>query len=338
MGKFSLQVPRRLSSLVVLLLLAACGGGGGSDGNPSPDPVVYNGNANVAVVTATNAPRLTGDLFDSDATFTTIAGVSVESGAETQNRGSGLTDLARRLSRIFRDGPASAEQASSAQRLVAGLIPIDRTEPCDFNTGSIRESGTLNDDNTGTLEVSFNSCLIDGVTLNGPATLRVDAVASPFPAPLDFTLSFARLTLRGPGLSIDAGGTLRTQVTSPPDTETITINLVSLNNSTSETGKTENLVFVDVYVNTFIGTPVTSNVSGRVFDHVHGYVDVTTPVLLVFNTQTQLFPDSGQVLLTGGQNSSVLATALSATSVKLDVDLDGVGGFDSSVTLNWTDL
>jgi hypothetical protein len=167
-------------------------------------------------------------------------------------------DLAQRLNRIFRDTVVRAEQASSAQRPVTAVIPVDQTEPCDG--GNVRTSGTLNDNSTGMLQVSFNNCLIDSVTLNGPATLRVDAVASPFPSPTDFTLSFVRLTLRGPGLSIDAGGTLRTQVKSGPDTETITANLVSLNNNTGETAKTENLVFVNVYVNTFIGTPVTANV------------------------------------------------------------------------------
>lgn len=326
--------------LAALLSLAACGGGGGGgggSGSGNSSAVVYGGNTNAAVVTTTNASKLTANVTGSDQTLGIIGGVSVEGSGAAQNQGSGLMDLAWRLSRTLRDTVVRAEQASSAQRPVTAVIPVDQTDPCDGGNGSVRTSGTLNDNSTGTLQVSFNSCLIDSVTLNGPATLRVDAVASPFPSPTDFTLSFERLTLRGPGLSIDAGGTLRAQLQSGPDTETITANLVALDNNTGETAKAENLVFVDVYVNTFIGTPITSNVSGKVFDQVHGYVDITTPILLVFGTQTQLFPDSGQMLLTG-TNSTVLVTALNSTMVELQLDTNGDSTVDNTARMKWTEL
>jgi hypothetical protein len=178
--------------------------------------------------------------------------------------------------------------------------------------------------------------------LNGPASLRVDAVSSPFPSPTDFTISFARLTLRGLGLSIDAGGSLRVQLQFAPDTETITANLVSLNNNTGETAKTENLVFVNVYVNTFIGTPISSSVSGRVFHPVHGYVDVTTPTPFVFGTVSQAFPDSGELLLTGASggagNRTIRATAVNSTLVQLQLDTNGDGTVDNTARMKWTEL
>jgi len=242
----------------------------------------------------------------------------------------------------LRDTVAHAEQASSAQRPVTAVIPVDQTELCDFGQGSVRLFGTLNDNSTGTLQVSFNNCLIDGVTLNGPATVRVDAVANPFPAPTDFTLSFVRLTLRALGLSIDAGGTLRTQLSSGT-TETITANLVSLNNSTTKMTKTENLMIVNVYDNLEMPSLFNATVNGRVYDQDHGYVDITTPTPLFFGTLTQLFPSSGQILLTGAPagagNLRIRATAFSATLVDLELDLTG-GGFPVGkfARLKWTDL
>jgi hypothetical protein len=320
----------------ILAALVGCGGGG--DGSDEPVPPIYIGSTSQAAITTTNASELTANVVTSDDSATTILGASSVSGGATRNQGSGLINVVQRLSRILRDTVLSPDQASSARRPVTAAIPVDQTDLCDGGSGSVRTSGTLNDNSTGTLAVSFNSCLVDGTTLSGPATLRVDAVASPFPSPTDYTLSFIILNLRGPGLSIDAGGTLRTQVQSGPDTETITANVVSRNNNTGETAKTENLVFIDVYPNTFIGTPVTSNVSGKVFDQVHGYVEITTPILLVFGTQTQLYPDSGQLLLTGAAGSTIRATATSSAMVQLELDPDGVGGVDNTAMLKWTDL
>jgi len=334
----------RLSSLLVPLLLAACGGGGGDEPPPTPPP----GNTDPAVVTTTNASKLTANVTGSGQTAGIIAGVSPESGDATQNRGSGLIDLSRRFSRIVRDTVVRAEQKNSAQRPVSGLIPIDEFVPCDAGQGSVHIFGTLNDAGTGTLQVSFNNCLVirdrdgsiatnDAITLNGPATLRVDAVASPYPSPTDFTLSFANLTLRGLGLSIDAGGTLRTQL-SLGTTETITANLVSLDNITSKTTRTENLVIVNVYDILEMPSFYSSTLNGRVIDQDHGYVDITTPTPLAFGTLAQLFPDSGQILLTGAGSRTVRATALSATLARLQLDLDGNGVVDNTATLRWIEL
>lgn len=332
-----------LTTGLVLATLSGCGGGGGSAGaGGSSNPPVYTGATNSAVVTTSNAATLTGNVIGSGDTAATIGGVSIVGGDATQDRSSGVIGLALRLNRNLRGTVLRADPQTSSQRLLSAVIPVDETELCDGGNGSVRTSGTLNDNNTGTLALSFNSCLIDGVTLSGPATLRVDAVAFPFPSPRDFTISFARLTLRGPGLSIDAGGALRVQIQSGPDTETITTNLVSLNNNTGETAKTENLVFVNVYVNSFIGTPIQSSISGRIFHPVHGYVDVTTPTSLVFGTFSQLFPDSGELLLTGAPsgagNRTIRVTAVNSTLVQLQLDTNGDGTVDNTARLKWTEL
>jgi hypothetical protein len=181
--------------------------------------------------------------------------------------------------------------------------------------------------------------------LNGPATLRVDHFEFAMQMPTDFTLSFPRLTLRGPGLSIDAGGSLRWLLTGTGccgvgvtfERYTITANLVSLDNSTGEMTKTENFDLMNEERLTSTSTSLTSNVTGRIFDQVHGYVDITTPTPLFFGTVNQLFPDSGQLLLTG-TNSTVLVTALNSTMAELQLDLDGAGGVDNTARLKWTDL
>jgi uncharacterized repeat protein (TIGR01451 family) len=327
----------------VTVALSACGGGGGGGPAPqAPAPVVYNGVASIATITPGNASKLTSNIIGggdaADSIGGVLAGVAVEPGNATQDdldQADGVTDLALRLNRSFRDAVMRARKSSSAQSFSSSVIALDDFQPCDGGNGSIRIFGTLNDNGTGSVTVTYNFCLIDGVTLNGPATMQVSAFDLALIIPTDFTVSFVRLTLRGPGLSNDAGGSIRSQTNIGLNTDTLTVNVVFLDNITGETGKAENLVIVNA---TTSPTSFTESITGRVFDQVHGYVDITTSIPFIFITLMQLYPDSGQILLTGEGNRSVRVTALSATLVMLALDLDGNGVPENTVTLKWTEL
>jgi hypothetical protein len=182
---------------IMLATLAGCGGGGdgGGGGGGEPAPLPYVGSTSQAAITTTNASKLTANVIASDDSATAILGVSIESGGATQDQSGGLTGVALRLSRILRDTVVRAEQGNSSPRAVAGAL-VDGV--CD--SGSIGTTGTLSSDGTGTVMVSFDNCLTDGVTLSGPATLRVDQFEMAMDMPTDFTLSFTRLMLRGSAL------------------------------------------------------------------------------------------------------------------------------------------
>jgi len=279
-----------------------------------------------------------------------IAGVSAESSNANaaQDPGSGLVNVSRRLSRDFRDIAVRTERMSSAQQ--AAMMQVDETQPCDGNNGTMRMVGQIdNMTGTGTVTVTFGNCLSTGVTLNGQATMRIDAFDLGSFIITDSTTSFARLTLRASGLSLDAGGSLRDQVNIGTNTDTLTANLVQLDNSTGLMTKTVNLVIVSVYNNIVFPTSFTATITGQVFDSVHGYVDVITPTVFVFGTLNQLFPNSGQMLLTGApagagnrriQVTALLAppAALPATLASLELDLDGDNTYEINARLKWTDL
>jgi uncharacterized repeat protein (TIGR01451 family) len=326
---------RGFLSLVALLLLVACGGGGG-DGGGGAGAIVWDGNSDPAVVTAANASKLTADVIGSEQTASTILGASISSSDTVRDLRSGVVDLGLRLNRSLREAAVRAEKANSARRAAQSAIPIDQTDSCD--SGSMRMSGTLSDNGTGTLSVAFNDCRIGADTVSGSATLRVDVFDFGFFAPTDFTISFTRLTLRGPGVSMDASGSLRSQTSFMTNSETVTENIVSLDNNTNKKTKTENFVFMNAYDNIFSPASFTATVSGRVFDHVHGYVDITTITPIAFATIGQLFPDSGQIVLTGAGNRRIRATALSAIQARLEVDLNGDSAYEIDAKLNWADL
>jgi hypothetical protein len=326
------------------LLLAACGGGGGADGGGGTTPVVYSGNTNPAVATTTNSSKLTANVIGgADAASSIAPGSAVSTNAE-QMQGGGLFDVSLRLGRGFRDIAVRTTWTSSS--LQGASLQIDNTKPC-VGGGTVHQFGT-GDDVTFTATVTFvySNCKISGVTLNGQATVRIDnfILVANVLIPTDFTMSFARLTLRAVGLSVDVGGSLHVQANTT--TATLTANLVQLDNSNSLMTKTENLVIV---VNIVTPTSFTATVNGRVFDSVHGYVDVTTATPLGFGNSNQPFPDSGQILLTGAPvgtgNRKIRATALlsppaalPATLVNLELDLDGDSVYEINARLKWTEL
>lgn len=329
---------------ILLATLAGCGGGdgGGEAPPPQPEPLPWPpGSTSQAAIATTNASSLAANVVASGDSATAILGVSIESGGATQNQSGGLMGVALRLSRTLRDTVIRAEQGGSSPRAVTGAL-VDGV--CE--SGSIGTTGTFGSDGTGTVTVSFNNCLTDGVTLSGPATLRVDHFEMAMDMATDFTLSFTRLALRGSALNIDAGGSLRWLLTGTGccgvgvtfERYEITANLVSLNNGTGKMTKTENLLLVNEERLTATSMSLTSVVTGRVIDQDLKYVDVSTPTPLFFGALTQLFPDSGQLLLTGAAGSTIRATAVSSMMVELQLDLDGVGGVDNTAMLRWTDL
>ncbi len=318
----------RWTSPLAFLILAACGGGGGG-GDDGVVPVTYTGNANSAVISTTNAGQLLGNILGSQETATIILG---SDGGGATGQSPPATAMRPALQHAMR---ATALRAS-ADRVTAQALVIDQTEPCDNNVGTTHTTGTLSDtDFTGTLTLTFSGCLVGTDTLDGTATLRVDAFGPGLGVPIDSTLSFARLTIRGPAASVDASGSLRLLYTA--NTETLTLNLVTRDNIAARESKAENLVFISSVGSGSVFASV--SVSGRVFDQVHGYVDVTTPIPLVFYTPSQAFADGGQIVLTGASNHRVRATALSSTVVRLELDLTGSGyPIGKAAIVDWTQL
>jgi hypothetical protein len=321
-------------SAVMLFLLAGCGGGGGGGGGTTA--LVYSGNTNQAAVTGTNASKLTADALGSGETAALISGTSIQGDGYTPGAGGGASDVARRLSSAFR---YALTQKSPSRQSVAPGVTFDDTEPCDGGNGSIRTAGTIGDDGTGTFTITFTNCLLGTDTLNGTATATVAMADLVFRVPTDFTVNAPRLEIRGPGISNDAGGTLRIQSNLMTNTETITSNLVTVDNLTGAMTRTENLVLVNVYDN--IHNPMAifnGTITGRIFDSVHGFVDVTTITPLQFASTNQIFPNAGMVRLAGNA-SGAFVTALSFSRVQIQPDANNDGTPDGFAALmNWTDL
>jgi hypothetical protein len=330
-GGFRVNVSPALKRNAAALLLAAvnaCGGGGGGGGGDT-SPLVYNGSTSAAIVTASNAAILVSAAMGGGEVVTALSAV-----AETRTSTTGgLMDVGRRMTRTVRAAVAKP-RADGSSRLL-----MDETSSCP-DGGTVRVFGDVTPAGTGTVTVIFTNCTVDGDVLSGQGSMVISStVSTPSgPIPSDFTISFPRLAIRGTA-NIDVGGTIRVQSNLPTNTDTITENVVALYNLSGRMTKSENLVSVDVYDNMLSPSSyVEAILAGRLFDGVHGYVDIATSTPLVFASITQSFPSGGAIQFTGAGNRRIRALVLSSDMLRLALDLNGDGIPESSANLGWAQL
>ena len=328
--------------------LAACGGGGDSDpGTDGPTnnfppqvPLAYSGATAAATVSATTAGTIASNVLGASGASVgggAVAGVTAEADA-TSPQPTGAAGLARRLSSAMRPGELTPAGGSA----MAGAA-IDQTTPCD--SGTVRTTGTVADNGTGTVSVAYNMCRTGGDTLNGPASLKIDAYDQTNKVVTDGTLTITRINFTGPGVNSDFTGTLRTVLDTGSQTQTLTANIITQDNNTKRMTRSDNLVIANHYDSVLKPTFFTESITGRVYDSVAGYVDVSTQTApftapwgpLYFATSTQAFPDWG-ILFLSGATSAIRVTSLGVDLAKVEVDANGDGTFESSARVRWVDF
>jgi len=317
--------------LASLLILSSCGGGGGGGDTVA---ITYSGNTDQAVVTTNNAATLVSNVMGDAAASGGITASRGIAGAPSQNVDQ--VRLAHQLNQHLRDTMMQTVAAQPAKLRTSAKIDVDETDPCE--SGSIRITGTLNDDGKGTVTATYNNCRFSDEKLNGQATIRIDGFNFDFFIITNATYSFSALTLTTSNFSVSLSGSIHSRIFISPNTERLTVNIVTRDNGSSHMTKTENLMIVDVYDDVLSPNSFSETISGRVFDSVHGFVDISTLAPLIFSTINQFFSNSGQLVLSGAGSTSIRVTTVSASIVVLELDLDGDSTHEIAATLRWVDL
>lgn len=359
---------RRLLPLPALLLtLAACGGGSDSAPAPAPTPApgpvsvqisaanqdaVARASANVVVSAAVNgavAPLATDDRVTGAAKRapapTVLAGITTAGGV--------LPRLAQFA--LDRVGGGSAARIASDQ--VRALAIVRQTEACGVG-GNV--SITLNDaDNSGSLSAgdsaafSFNACRNGGgETIDGGLSLTVGTVAG---ANLSGTLAFTELTtatadasfaINGSvALAYTEAGTLATyQTTVGSGGLTMLVTAPGFSDALTLRAGFEQVVTSDraaVPPGSPSGTPRglnTARVNGTLSaNSLGGAVTLATPTAFM-RYAVDPYPRAGQLRVTGAGGSLLQITALSTTTVRVELDANGDGTFEQSRELPWSVL
>jgi hypothetical protein len=325
---------------MLVIGITRCGGGGGGDA-PAPVELIYSGNTNAAVITLKNATTLVANVLYAGESSTNLP-VSISASGETSSYIGVHTqsEILDNISTVIRESVYGDDVANPKAALG---IAVNEQLTCDSGTGYV--SGTLSDtDGTGTLRFTFNDCLIGGITYNGTGQYIVDSFNFSFLLPDDVRIVFPLMSISGLGFDGSASGAIRYQLSLSMQggTEKMTSNYVAKDNTTGKMYQYEDYIITTVYDNYYYPTTKSVTYSGspaRVYDSVHGYVDIDTKASLKYSSATSNYPDlDGVLVLTGAAGTSIQVTVLSWESIQLELDTDGISGYEELRILSWSDL
>jgi len=224
-------------------------------------------------------------------------------------------------------------------------LPVIETSKIDFDqtinceSGIFRAFGELENNGTGTLNMTLNNCRFVGVLLNGGGEFEIS----------EFDIARSLIT-RGAIRFNNVSATSNSGPDFRLDGEESYV--LDDNGSQGEVSSLFNLVVTEeggpivwfenfqerAIVNAFNQVDLTF--SGRVHHSDLGYVDISTPTTI----ETQLIggdfaqPDPGGELLFTGRNSGSVRFTTFSTGVTMDIDEDGDNTFEISVTLTYEEI
>jgi len=337
---------RWLSSAVtaaILVGLGACGGGGGSGDSP-PAAVVID-------ITAANRDSVAHASAASVLSSSPTAAIPLSSA----NAGPGSA-LSGRLATLLRQPLlAQAPAVSGREQLLAVVGPV--IQPCAFS-GTV--SLTIDDrDNSGAASVGdvmtivFNQCHDTAAEfVNGTTTATYTQIGSvPVPT-IGARLTMSQFTTVTTNHTLTLNGAMLLNYSQPSASVEITRltadGAVTIAFSThlpyADTVTLQSGYMQEDTYDASVAPPPGSTVAGRTTTTLQGrlqstqaggLLDVATPPAAPLVTYSaDAYPSSGAVQVTG-RSSTLLMTALSVTGVRLDLDADGNGSFESTATVSW---
>ena len=288
-----------VSFFTAVFCLAGCGGGGGgSDSSPNVSSY-YKGNTTQATVTVSNAEALSVDAIEDLQNISTagVLGKSVVKTAETNFQMLQLADIIK--------GSIANIYVKTTAKTVA--VPVQTTEY--GISGSYSISADANQ-STGAMSgtITFNSYVekSDSPTISGTVTFSaLINISTDELINADMTLS--NLLIVDSSQSSTLNGTM--QLT----TNTLNLSIVRLDNTSNNT-----------YWHKDFSIGLNGNammISGTYYDHVYGYVAVTTGTSLIV-TEYSDTPTSGQLLFTGSNGTKARLTYI-VSGYTLEVDASG---------------
>lgn len=318
------------------LFLSACGGGGGGDSSTSGSTSGSTSTAPAVAITSTNAKAVAANAVEvtADGEYATgasalVLGAQVDSGAEV-----GAVRLASIARRMVTLTPAAPSLATG--------VAIDQSTACPSG-GTLSISGNVSDSGTGisagdTVTYTAAGCKMDPYsTLNGKMTITFHtdlSAASTFPFRMSMSFTIENFTVSDSSGSETINGDMRMDVSASSSTsETITVSGAALTSGNSK------LFNYSVSVSESGGV-TTQTVSGTVettSSHLGGsavsyQVSTLTPMTYTASGVT------GGVVKVTGNGSALLITVTALNSFKLEVDANGDGTYEATLTTTRTEL
>lgn len=299
---------RLILTLAGISLLAGCGGGSGDGATTASVPAAYTGSTSQATISTANAKTLSANAY---AGSQLSSAVSVGKIAAEQSGRSALLQqtagiLENSIATIVGANKSSTKAAAAAvQNTVYGY-----SGSISYSMNLDQTSGTFN----GTLTFSQYKSTSDSASLSG--TMDFSGVYSRTAnAFTSMTMSNIRLTGTDAGESYTLSGSMTSGTSGT--TKTVTMSIVLSDNLSSRTYWMKDFTF------TLTGNSLT--ITGTYYDHVHGYVGISTITpLAVLNIDAE--PTAGQLLFTGSNGTKARLTFASGIPT-IEADTSGTGTY-----------
>lgn len=321
--------------LAALALLAACGGGGDSGGETTP-PV-----AGPLQITSDNYQTVAQQAVSSMSYL--LDSSQLVTGAQVATRPALAAVAWRQFVKLPRQ--------LAAPGWVTGAT-MTETMTC---SGGGRIEATFNDVN-GNQDIDAGEsatmiamgCVEDGVTINGTLGFTVNSLTGDlngdvYGASIGITLSSFSVTSGGGNQS--ASGTMAIDIAATgPNASTLKVSVGSLSLTSSFGGTTDTVLMQNYVLNQTLapmgnGSSTSTSVSGVFASSALRARSVTLSTGIPFvELPNDAYPSSGQMSVTGVDGSKVRLTAQNATTVLLDLDANGDGTYETSVSRAWSSL
>ncbi len=332
-------------ALVILLLgsflvISSCGGGGGGGGGGAGSGgISYNGVTTQASITVANANKIFSVIWNggsSSGSASLSPAISKAASFEYLEDG-GMVSLFNRLkNRSLSDVTGFVVRSKNIIRATA----VNETHYGSVS-GTLTITGSIDPNTmTGSLTmtyVNFNDG--DGYTYDGTVTFKVDGFDMMNGMITDATMNFTLWTIKSANSNVSLSGSIRVQESLQNNSDTLTVNMDGRDNIVNDTFRFQNFTITFSYNNVLSPPSSSETYIGQVYVGPYGYVDVSTTSPFVYSSYLQENPNSGgPIILIGAGNSKAAITPISTSYVKIEVDADGNGVYESKNAYSWSNL
>ena len=328
-----------LAALSILLVVGCSSGGGDSAPVRVLEPISYSGSTTPVAISLENTPTLVTNVLYGGETASdvpvavTITEASVQPAENTFNANR-LKDLIHfSLDNIIGN-------ATHGYNMPVAEV-VNETEYCASGYYTVR--GSLDDfTGMGTLTFDYYNCVLDGTTHDGMVHVTVHHIDY---YNLNITMDFVLMKMSSSEFNISVSGpiNLDESVSGNSLTEQFTQNHVEKDNNTGRMYKYENYIVTyfiyDVWSYStggnisFTGGPV-----AIMYDSRLGSLTVDTMLPLEFSSINRLYPDLGGHLVFNAGQSGIQQIVESSRHFRLELDLDGVAGYEIVRYVLWSEL
>lgn len=297
------------------LTLTACGGGGSSSGGLGGVNVDPSGSFTGVKTAAKISNQNYDDFLIGILGTKNLQDISLRDESSTPS-----TDYIRDFTTIASTAIKLGTEGSSYQQRA---VSVNDSLACNQG-GTISRNGTIDDVTfLGNLVLRFNTCIQDGITLDGSMEIVIRSYNIALDQAESYTLETSNLSVSNATESYSSTAVYDVVEDFSAGTAILLIN--ALNTANGVETLYENLRLESDSSGVLI--------SGRMYTEADGYVDITTDTPLLYNFDAS-YPYTGGPILLAGDTSNIRITPIGDDTIRVELDLDGDNVYEESQTID----